>query len=124
LQPIQQEKTMSKKETRKKHTPAAEPGDDRKDVYTRVTERIIADLEQGVRTWMKPWSAAHTAGRISKASAPSSAPPLTRNALPISCTACNRSMNRNRRSLSAQQPNVNSKAPPALSGRGRIFKTG
>jgi len=28
---------------------------DKKDVYTRVTERIIADLEQGVRTWLKPW---------------------------------------------------------------------
>ena len=27
---------------------------DRKDVYTRVTARIISDLEQGVRTWMKP----------------------------------------------------------------------
>ena len=33
----------------------------RKDVYTRVTDRIIADLEQGVRTWMKPWSAEHAA---------------------------------------------------------------
>jgi antirestriction protein ArdC len=39
---------------------------DRKDVYTRVTERIIADLEQGIRTWMKPWSVEHTAGRITK----------------------------------------------------------
>lgn len=39
---------------------------DRKDVYTRVTERIIADLEQGVRTWLKPWSVAHTAGRITR----------------------------------------------------------
>ena len=39
---------------------------DRKDVYTRVTERIIADLEQGIRTWMRPWSVAHTAGRITK----------------------------------------------------------
>jgi antirestriction protein ArdC len=39
---------------------------DRKDVYTRVTDRIIADLEQGVRTWMKPWSAEHAAGRISR----------------------------------------------------------
>ena len=39
---------------------------DRKDVYTRVTDRIIADLEQGIRTWMKPWSVEHTAGRISK----------------------------------------------------------
>lgn len=38
----------------------------RKDIYTRVTDRIISDLEQGVRTWMKPWSAGHTAGRITK----------------------------------------------------------
>ncbi len=39
---------------------------ERKDVYTRVTERIISDLEQGIRTWMKPWSVEHTAGRITK----------------------------------------------------------
>ena len=39
---------------------------DRKDVYTRVTERIIADLEQGVRTWLKPWHSAHAAGRITR----------------------------------------------------------
>ena len=38
----------------------------RKDVYTKVTERIISDLEQGIRPWMKPWSAEHTAGRITK----------------------------------------------------------
>lgn len=28
----------------------------RSDVYARVTSRIVADLEQGVRPWMKPWS--------------------------------------------------------------------
>jgi antirestriction protein ArdC len=39
---------------------------ERKDVYTRVTERIIFDLEQGVRTWLKPWHAEHAAGRITK----------------------------------------------------------
>ena len=38
----------------------------RKDVYTRVTDRIVADLEQGIRTWMKPWSVEHTAGKISR----------------------------------------------------------
>jgi antirestriction protein ArdC len=27
---------------------------ERQDVYTRITDKIIADLEQGVRTWMKP----------------------------------------------------------------------
>jgi len=26
----------------------------RADVYTRVTDKIIADLEKGVRPWMKP----------------------------------------------------------------------
>lgn len=38
----------------------------RQDVYTRVTDKIIADLEQGVRPWMKPWNAEHAAGRITK----------------------------------------------------------
>lgn len=37
-----------------------------KDVYTRVTERIIADLEKGIRPWMKPWHAEHAAGRINR----------------------------------------------------------
>jgi antirestriction protein ArdC len=37
-----------------------------KDVYSRVTEHIIADLEKGVRTWMKPWNHEHCAGRINK----------------------------------------------------------
>ena len=27
----------------------------RSDVYTRVTAKIIADLEQGVITWQRPW---------------------------------------------------------------------
>ena len=42
---------------------------ERLDVYTRITDKIIADLEQGVRTWMKPWNAGNTAGRIITASA-------------------------------------------------------
>lgn len=29
----------------------------RQDVYTRVTNRIIADLEKGSLTWIRPWSA-------------------------------------------------------------------
>lgn len=31
----------------------------RTDIYTRVTDRIVADLEQGVRAWAKPWNAEH-----------------------------------------------------------------
>ena len=36
----------------------------RQDVYARVTNRIIAALEQGVRPWHQPWAVSHTAGRI------------------------------------------------------------
>src|SRR3989441_8580388 len=36
----------------------------RADLYTRVTERVIADLEHGVRPWRRPWNAGHAAGRI------------------------------------------------------------
>jgi len=39
---------------------------ERKDVYQRVTDRIVADLERGVRTWAKPWNAEHAAGRITR----------------------------------------------------------
>jgi len=40
-------------------TSAATP---RADLYTRVTERVIADLEAGVRPWSKPWDARNTHG--------------------------------------------------------------
>jgi antirestriction protein ArdC len=36
------------------------------DVYTRVTNKILADLEQGVRPWAKPWSGEHAAGCITR----------------------------------------------------------
>ena len=36
------------------------------DLYTRITSRIVADLEQGVRPWFKPWNAEHAAGRITR----------------------------------------------------------
>lgn len=36
------------------------------DVYSRITNRIVAELEQGVRPWFKPWNAEHAAGRITR----------------------------------------------------------
>src|SRR5580700_11181835 len=36
------------------------------DLYTRVTNAIIADLEKGVRPWLKLWNAEHAAGRITR----------------------------------------------------------
>ena len=34
------------------------------DVYQRITNQIVSELEKGVRPWMQPWSAEHAAGRI------------------------------------------------------------
>jgi antirestriction protein ArdC len=38
----------------------------RPDIYTRITNKIIADLETGTPTWHKPWSTDHLAGRITR----------------------------------------------------------
>lgn len=46
----------------------------RADVYARITDRIVADLERGVRPWVKPWNAANGAGRITR--------PLRHNGMP------------------------------------------
>ena len=46
----------------------------RTDVYERVTNRIVADLERGVRTWHTPWSVEHAAGRPTR--------PLRANGIP------------------------------------------
>ena len=48
----------------------------RQDVYTRVTDRIVDDLEQDVWTLVKPWNAEHAAGKISR--------PLRHNGTPYS----------------------------------------
>ena len=49
---------------------------ERQDVYTRITAQIVADLEKGVRPWVKPWNAEHAAGRITR--------PLRHNGQPYS----------------------------------------
>ena len=36
----------------------------RTDLYARVTARILADLERGVRPWLQPWQAGPAAGRV------------------------------------------------------------
>ena len=39
---------------------------DRKDIYSRVTDKIIADLEKGQRTWFPRWQGQHAAGPVSR----------------------------------------------------------
>jgi antirestriction protein ArdC len=51
------------------HKPAA-------DVYSRITSRIIADLEQGVRPWLKPWTSGQNGGQVAR--------PLRHNGEPYS----------------------------------------
>ena len=46
----------------------------RADVYDRITNQIVTELEQGVRPWLKPWNAQHAAGRITR--------PLRANGVP------------------------------------------
>lgn len=46
----------------------------RTDVYTRVTNEIVAQLEAGTRPWIQPWQASHAAGCVSR--------PLRFNAVP------------------------------------------
>ncbi len=57
--------------------PTAEPRPHvRQDLYARVTDAILADLDRGVRPWTRPWSADHLAGQISR--------PLRHNLAPYS----------------------------------------
>jgi antirestriction protein ArdC len=57
--------------------PCKEKGDYmQQDIYSRITDKILADLESGVRPWLKPWNAGHAAGRITR--------PLRHNGQPYS----------------------------------------
>lgn len=38
----------------------------KQDIYERITNNIVAELEKGVRPWNQPWSAGHAAGRINR----------------------------------------------------------
>ena len=38
----------------------------KQDVYTRVTDTLLAALEAGTRPWMQPWNAEHAAGKINR----------------------------------------------------------
>ena len=40
--------------------------DEKQDVYSRVTNKIVADLERGNLTWLQPWQAGHKAGPVSR----------------------------------------------------------
>jgi antirestriction protein ArdC len=46
----------------------------KQDVYSKITNKIVAELEKGARPWLCPWNAEHAAGRINR--------PLRANGIP------------------------------------------
>lgn len=46
------------------------------DIYARITDRIVADLEKGTRPWMQPWRSSNALGRVTR--------PIRHNGLPYS----------------------------------------
>ena len=46
----------------------------RTDIYQKITDQIVSELEKGIRPWLKPWNVEHAAGRITR--------PLRRNGIP------------------------------------------
>jgi antirestriction protein ArdC len=52
------------------------PNDRKPDLYARVTNQVIAVLEEGVRPWVQPWNTDHLAGNVTL--------PLRANGLPYS----------------------------------------
>lgn len=47
---------------------------ERTDIYQRITNQIVSELEKGARPWFQPWSVEHAAGRITR--------PLRANGIP------------------------------------------
>ncbi len=48
----------------------------RADIYAKITDRIVADLENGVRPWMQPWCCGNGSAEVTR--------PLRHNGLPYS----------------------------------------
>lgn len=51
-------------------------GEQRVDVYTRITDKMIAALDEGVRPWVQPWNSKYLTDRVSR--------PLRHNGEPYS----------------------------------------
>lgn len=60
------------------------------DIYTRITNQIVAALEQGVKPWTQPWNAAHAAGHVSRPLRHNGQPYAGINVLTLWCSAMER----------------------------------
>ena len=62
--------------------------DNKTDIYTRITNQIIAELEKGVRPWLQPWNAEHLAGRVMRPLRSNGQPYQGVNILMLWASAC------------------------------------
>ena len=62
----------------------------KQDIYTRITNQIVAALEQGVKPWTQPWNAAHAAGHVSRPLRHNGQPYAGINVLTLWCSAMQR----------------------------------
>ncbi|MCC6206443.1 MAG: DUF1738 domain-containing protein [Hyphomicrobiales bacterium] len=62
----------------------------KQDVYTRITNQIVAALEQGVKPWTQPWNAGHAAGPVSRPLRHNGQPYAGINVLTLWCSAMER----------------------------------
>jgi antirestriction protein ArdC len=46
------------------HPTQGEKAMELKDIYQRITDQVVSELENGVCPWIKPWNAAHLDGRV------------------------------------------------------------
>ncbi len=60
------------------------------DLYARITNRIVAELEAGTRPWLKPWNAEHAAGRVTRPLRHNGTPYRGINVLMLWAEACAR----------------------------------
>src|ERR1700738_1358398 len=67
---MREQTSTSKKEasmnTSTVHDKAQDDQSPKRDIYARITAKIVTALEDGVRPWVRPWNAEHAAGRITR----------------------------------------------------------
>ncbi len=63
---------------------------EKKDIYSRITAKIVTALEQGVRPWVQPWNTEHLAARVMRPLRVTGEPYKGINVLSLWCDAVER----------------------------------
>jgi hypothetical protein len=85
------------------------------DIYQRITDQIVGELEKGVRPWLKPWNAEHATGRVTRSLRGNGIP--LRKATRRSCGRCPIPIRHSKRYGSSQRSAVFSATSCATTSR-------